>query len=262
MSAQAEAHDPSDDYVKDVFKDSLAEGQERGNAIDWLKFNLDMRDRSLEGLFHHFPQLHEALNNITGNRAENAEAIYRMFQQNADDVMGVLQSKNTELFNDFVKGCLPKDSLFGLIGTQAHLRPAIADYLQQLEQTLSPRLREAFLKQEPQDEAELQRQAGVILRAAKYEVEKEAPEFPFSIVKTRPDFSFPESGVFLETKLFNDGGKRVQIVDGILADIQKYRRKCQGMLFVIFQTKAFISDPAEFAKELAGDATVRICVIG
>jgi 7-cyano-7-deazaguanine synthase in queuosine biosynthesis len=262
VSAKAEPHDPTDDYVKDVFKDSLAEGQERGNAVDWVKFNLDMRDCSLEGLFHHFPQLHEALNNIAGNRAENAEAIYRMFQQNAEDVMGALQSKNSELFNDFVKGCLPKDSLFGLIGAQAHLRPAIANYLQQLEQTLSPHLREAFLKQEPQDETELQRQAEIILKAAKYDVEKESPEFVFSIVKTRPDFSFPESGVFLEMKLFNDASKRVQIVDGILADIRKYRRKCLGMLFVVFQTAAFIPDPAKFVADLANEPSVRICVVG
>ncbi len=262
VSALAEAYDPTDDYVKDVFKDSLAEGYERGNVVDWLKFNLDMRDRSLEGLFHHFPQLHEALNSITGDRAENAEAIYRMFQQNADDVMGALQRKNTELFNDFVKGCLPKDSLLGLIGARAHLRPAIADYLQRLEQTLLPRLREAFLKGGPKDEAELQRQAGIILKSANYDLEKEAPEFSFSIVKTRPDFSFPESGVFLEMKLLNEGNKRVHIVDGIVADIQKYRRKCQGMLFLVFQTRAFISDLAEFAKELTNDPAVRIGVVG
>ncbi len=262
VSAQAEVHDPTDDYVKDVFKDRLAEGQERGNAIDWVKFNLDMRDRSLEGLFHHFPQLHEALNHIPDKWAENAEAIYRMFQQNAEDVMRALQCKYGELFDDFMKGQLPEGSLFGLIGTKAHLRPAIADYLQQLEQTLSPRLREAFAKQAPQDEAELQRQAGIILKAAGYDVEKEAPEFAFSIVRTRPDFSFPESGVFLEMKLLNDGAKRVQIVDGIVADIQKYRRKCQGMLFLVFQTGAFITDAAKFAEELASEAAVRICVVG
>lgn len=185
-----------------------------------------------------------------------------MFQRNAADVMHALQVKNNELFNNFVQGRLPRDSLFGLIGTQAHLRPPIVDFLQQLEAKLSPRLREAFLKREPQDEAELQRQAGIILRSADYEVEKEAPEFTFSIVKTRPDFSFPESGVFLEMKLFNDGNKRVQIVDGVVADIKKYGRKCQGMLFVIFQTKAFIADVAEFAKDLTNDPAVRICVVG
>ena len=81
-------------------------------------------------------------------------------------------------------------------------------------------------------------------------------------MKTRPDFSFPESGVFLEMKLFNDTSKRTQIVDGILADIQKYRRKSQGMLFLVFQTKAFISDPPDFAKDLTNDPVVRICVVG
>ncbi len=262
VSAEAEAHDPTDDYVKDVFKDSLAEGAERGNAVDWVKFNLDIRDLSLEGLFHRFPQLHEALNSIPGDRAQNAERIYRMFQRNADDMMVALQFKHTKLFDDFVKGSLPKGSLFGLIGTQAHLRPAIADYLQRLEQTLVSRLREAFLKQEPDDEAELQRQAGIILKSANYVTEKEGPEFSFSIVKTRPDFSFPESGVFLEMKLFNHVNKRTQVVDGILADIPKYRRKCQGMLFVVFQTKGFISDPIEFAKELTNDPAVRISVVG
>ena len=262
VAASADAHDPIEDYVKDVFRDSLAEGAERGNAVDWVNFNLDARERSLEGLFHRFPQLHEALNSIPGNREQNAEAIYRMFQQNAEDVMRALQVKHNELFNDYVQGRLPKDSLFGLIGTQAHLRPAIVDYLQRLEATLSPRLREAFVSREPQDEPELQRQAGLILRSAGYEIEREAPEFSFSIVKTRPDFSFPESGVFLEMKLFNDADKRTQIVDGILADIPKYRRKCQGMLFLVFQTKAFISDPAEFAKTLTKDPAVRICVVG
>lgn len=262
VAAKAEDYDPIEDYVKDPFRDSLAEGAERGNAVDLVNFNLEVRERSLEGLFHRFPQLHEAINSISGPREQNAEAIYGMFQRNADDVMCALQVKHNELFNDFVKGRLPRDSLFGLIGSQAHLRPAIADYLRRLEETLSPRLREAFLKREPQDEAELQRQAGIILKSANYEVEKEAPEFTFSIVKTRPDFSFPESGVFLEMKLFNDANKRVQIVDGIVADIQKYRRKCQGMLFVIFQTKGFIFDPAEFAKDLTDEPAVRICVVG
>ncbi len=262
VSALAEGHDPTDDYVKDVFKDSLAEGFERGNAVDWVKFNLDVRDRSLEGLFHHFPQLHEASNSIPGDRVRNAEVIYRMFQHNADDVMCALRAKHNELFDDFVKGRLPRDSLFGLIGSQAHLRPAIADYLQRLEATLSPRLREAFLNRQPEDEVELQGQAGIILKSANYEVEKEAPAFTFSIVKTRPDFSFPESGVFLEMKLFNNASKRSQIVDGVVADITKYRRKCQGMLFVIFQTMAFIPDPAKFAADLANEPAVRICVVG
>jgi 7-cyano-7-deazaguanine synthase in queuosine biosynthesis len=42
ISSNSESHDPVDDYVKDIFKDSLAKGFERGNAIDWLNFNLEV----------------------------------------------------------------------------------------------------------------------------------------------------------------------------------------------------------------------------
>jgi hypothetical protein len=134
--------------------------------------------------------------------------------------------------------------------------------MEEIEGKLAPGLREAFSKQQPTDERCLQDQAGIILKAAGYEFERESPEFTFSIVRTRPDYSFPESGLFLEMKLLKEARHRVQIVDGIVADVQKYQKKCQGMLFVVYQTAALITDPEAFAREICQDATVRVKVLG
>jgi len=51
-------------------------------------------------------------------------------------------------------------------------------------------------------------------------------------------------------------------VDGIVADIQKYQKKCQGMLFVVYQSSAVITDPEVFAQEICPDPTVRVKVLG
>jgi 7-cyano-7-deazaguanine synthase in queuosine biosynthesis len=262
VAADVESHDPVDDYVKDIFRDRLAKGEERGNAIDWLNFNLQVSDFSLEGLFQRFAQLHEALRFIRGDSQSNSRAIYDMYQRNAEQVQKAVKCKHNQYYGDFLSGKLPADSFIGLIGSRVHLRPQIVDFLEEIESKLLPRLREAFAQQQPNDEAELHRDSGIILRAAGYKIEPESPQFSFSIVKTRPDYSFPESGVFLELKLFKESGQRSQIVDGILADIQKYRKKCQGMLFVVYQTRPFITDAVEFATSLTDDSMVRIAVLG
>ena len=45
-------------------------------------------------------------------------------------------------------------------------------------------------------------------------------------------------------------------------DVQKYRKRCKGMFFLVYQTNTVISDPAEFAKEMAEDPLVRIVTVG
>jgi 7-cyano-7-deazaguanine synthase in queuosine biosynthesis len=262
VAANAEAHDPADDYKKDVFKDGLAKGVERGNVTDWVNFNREVKELAIEALFLRFPQLYQEVGSMGGDRHENTKYLYALYQRNAEDVVSVLRAKHSQHYSDVLAGRLPSDSLFGLIGSGAHLRPRLADFLEEVAVTLSPRLREAFRERAPDDEGELQSQAEVILKAAGYRVDKEAPEFTFSIVKTRPDFSFPESNAFLETKLLRDRKNRVQVVDGILADIQKYQRKCEGMLFLVFQTSAFICDMNEFLKDFPQDPLVQVKVIG
>jgi 7-cyano-7-deazaguanine synthase in queuosine biosynthesis len=262
VAANAEEYDPTDDYKKDVFRESLAEGAERGNAVDWVNFNREMRELSLETLLERFPQLYTALGNMEGDRHANAKSTYALFQRNAEDVVNVLRTKHSQHYSDILAGRVPSDSLLGLIGTGAHLRPRLAGFLEELAATLSPRLREAFRDKEPGDERELQNQAEVILKAAGHRVDREGPEFPFSVVKTRPDFSLPESDAFLEVKLLKDRKNLVQVVDGILADIPKYQKKCGGMLFLVFQTSAIICDTNEFLRDFPQDPLVQVKVIG
>jgi 7-cyano-7-deazaguanine synthase in queuosine biosynthesis len=262
VAAKAEEHDPIDDYKKDIFRDSLTVGVERANAVDWVNFNRGMRELSLEALVQRFPQLYQALGSMDGDRHTNAKATYGLFQRNAEDVVNALCSKHAQHYSDVLAGRLPADSLLGLIGTGAHLRPRLADFLDEVATTLCPLLREAFRDKEPNDERELQNQAEVILKAAGHKVDREAPEFTFSVVKTRPDFSLPESDAFLELKLLKDRRSLVQVVDGILADIQKYRKKCGGMLFLVFQTSAIICDINEFLRDFPRDPLVGVKVIG
>jgi hypothetical protein len=47
-----------------------------------------------------------------------------------------------------------------------------------------------------------------------------------------------------------------------LADIQKYRKKCGGMLFLVFQTSAIICDINEFLRDFPRDPLVGVKVIG
>lgn len=61
ISSNSESYDPVDEYVKDIFKVSLAKSVEGGNAIDWLNFNVEVSGFSLEGILQRFPQLQQAL---------------------------------------------------------------------------------------------------------------------------------------------------------------------------------------------------------
>jgi hypothetical protein len=262
VAAGAEASDPVDDYAKDVFRSPLNKGEERGNAIDWVNFNRTMSALSLEGLLRRFPQLYDGLGNVRDNPQSAAQNIHVMYQGNAEDVEAVLRTKTNEYYAEILSGRLPADCLLRLVGSGAHLRPSVVGLMEEIEGKLFPGLREAFSKQQPTDERCLQDQAGIILKAADYEFERESPEFTFSVVKTRPDYSFPESGLFLEMKLLKEARHRVQVVDGIVADVQKYQKKCQGMLFVVYQTAALITDPEAFAREICQDATVRVKVLG
>jgi hypothetical protein len=248
--------------VKDVFVHGLAKGAERGNPLDWVKFNIDVSQLSPDGMLHAYPQLPQAIARIDGDAQANAQQIYGMYQRNADDVKTALLIKQNQHHDALLAGKLPSDCLLRLIGSGIHLRPRIIECLEDLEAVLVPQLKMSFRRNHPANERQLQDQAEVILRAAGYAPWRELPEFAFCIVGTKPDFSFPESETFLEMKLLDDSTERTKVVDGILADIEKYGRKCQGVLFVIYQTRPFIADPGQFAREISTDPTVRIAVIG
>lgn len=104
IKANAEEHNPLDDYVKDIFTDRLAKGAERANAIDWVNFNREVREFSLETLFQRFPQLHLVLGNMNGDRHEIAKRIYGLYQRNAEEVVNVLRTKHSQLYADILGG--------------------------------------------------------------------------------------------------------------------------------------------------------------
>jgi hypothetical protein len=171
VAARVEDHDPIDDYMEDIFRSSLSAGTERAKPIDWVNFNLVVSALSLEGVFSRFPQLLDAIGGLSGNAQSNGQAIYNLYQRNAEDVKAVLQTKNNEYYQQLLSGSLPSEK-------------------------------------QPENEKSLQDQAGIILTAAGHEFERESPEFAFSIVKTRLDFSFPESQLFLEMKLLKESKER------------------------------------------------------
>jgi hypothetical protein len=100
VAARVEDHDPIDDYMEDIFRSSLSAGTERAKPIDWVNFNLVVSALSLEGVFSRFPQLLDAIGGLSGNAQSNGQAIYNLYQRNAEDVKAVLQTKNNEYYHN------------------------------------------------------------------------------------------------------------------------------------------------------------------
>jgi 7-cyano-7-deazaguanine synthase in queuosine biosynthesis len=237
--------DPISHYAKDIFVHPLNEGEERANALDWVRFNQGVEQMTREDFYAKFSDLQDSFDALGDNAAQTGEAIYDLFQRNARQSRAVWEKQIRDKSGKIYRGEVSASSLLGLVACGSIKSPPIAGYTQKVMAIIERGLRAEYSERTPAKEREVQQSIKACLAAAEEKLHKEYPTFAYSIGAARPDFSEASNRLFIEAKLLKDSAKRTALVDQIIADIEKYSTACEGILFVIFQRPFIITDLSE-----------------
>ncbi|HKZ52135.1 MAG TPA: hypothetical protein VJ085_02520 [Candidatus Acidoferrales bacterium] len=246
-------YDPVRVYAKDIFTDELTEGEERSNPVQWVRFHEKVVDLVDDQFEVEFPETVDFYDFLPGDKPESLRSIFALYRRNAQEVLAVLQEKQANYFRQFLSGELPPHCLLSLIGQRRHLEEPIQPYAVRIAGIAEVALRRAFAATPPESETALQDQLEVIFEAAGDKLHREYPTLVFSIVKTKPDFSTTCGKLFIETKLLKDSRRRAALLDAMLADKEKYSAAGAAVLFLVYQSAAYIADPTELTDKITGE---------
>lgn len=256
-----ESQDPSEKYLKDIFKDPINDLSDRTHAENLIRHCLDIKNLSIEGFVEKFPMVFDCVYLEDKDYEKNVRMIYDLHQRYADQVLETIKKKQNELFNDFVSGKISQDSILGLIGKQDHLKPPIQKISEEIGTLLTKNLPIIFQSKKPVKEKEIQDAVQALLSEFQENIHRESPQVGFGIVSRRPDFSQDNTQLFIEMKIVKLKKDVSKITDQISADIKPYLNHSRGILFCIYDTDRNIADDDKFIEPFKAETGVFIKVI-
>jgi len=183
MDRDLESIDPTSSYKKDVFTESLADGEEKANALDWVRTHQHIRGLNNVSFFSEYPALLDALDSVPGPTDEAGESVYQLYQRSSESVERVLEAQFSHYAKAHIRGNVHAESLLGMLGRFEHLVEPVHRYVTLLQAILERGLRKAFARNQPTNERELQRICGACLAAAGERLDRESPTFAYSVVR-------------------------------------------------------------------------------
>ena len=260
VAADLEHRDPVNRYELDIFYDQIPEGSQTQIAIDYLKWACDISWMDTDRLLARYEGLYRAANYMPGDLDANAEQIAGLLIGHANEVVQTMAGKTNERYQDLVLGRLPPDCLVAMAGERLHNIPGTTRLFQSLKGRLTSSLRIAFQREPPTDETDLQDKMQAALVAHEDRIAREAPAIPYSVVRTRPDFS-TGSGVFIEAKYVRARHRLSQVVGEMNSDCVAYLRHARAVLFVVWAAPGIIADHAQFAEPFLAMDGVDVLVV-
>jgi|Deesub1362A_J573_1020465.scaffolds.fasta_scaffold00013_238 hypothetical protein len=258
--ANLEAQDPPEQYVKDIFKDSIDTLYDRMHAENLIRHCINLRTLSIESFLEIFPMVWDCVD-LFDNPEEKIQELYDLHQRYSEQVLQAIKIKQGELFNDFVSGIISRESILGLIGSGDHLKTSIDRIATELGDLFARRLPIVFQTKKPARERDVQDAAQALLSEFSENIQREAPQVSYSVVNRRPDFSKDRSQLFIEMKLVKAKKDVSKVIDEISADIRPYLDHSRGILFCIYDTDRNIVDDDKFKEPFKNDTNVFIKII-
>lgn len=259
IAAHLEEHDLAERYERDIFVDSLDEGEARTQVESYVRFALDIDSSSDDSLFQRFPELYDCVLPNDPNPDATVHHYIDMLRRHAGDVLTVTRDLLQQHAMSFLKGELPATSLLRLVAAGDHLISPRSAYIQQIIEIIGQALPKAFQSKLPNNEHEVQDAAEAALSAAKARMNRELPLIPFAGVSTKPDFSnssqFKSTDwLFIEMKYPKTRKRLNSVITEITSRIHIYHNQGAYALFVVYDPNRSIVDDDIFVKDLCANA--------
>ena len=253
IGADLEDYDLPEKYEKDVFCESLAEGNERTYAENYVRFAINLKKiLSPDELFNRYPELIDCLPDESGDMNAFGLAIFDLLNRHQKNTNYVIEEKIKNHVQDILSGNLPRNSLICITVEGKHLLDLRVKYVSRLRELLVSSLPPAFQTEMAKNERHVQDVGEGLLIAAKETLYREAPQIPFGTISTKPDFSNSENNTFLfiEFKFCKDRKRLNSITTEITSRITIYRDQGAWTLFLVYDPNRAIVDDYKFSNAI------------
>jgi hypothetical protein len=250
LAAGAEQHDPSTDYVIDVFTGPRKEGYERNMAVQYVRHATELARMSEPQFVQKFnTHITRAVRDFP-RQADAARDLIRTHKRHGEAVQEVIRQQLTDHAGRLLDGGLARSSMLALIGSREHLVPSWTQYAERVTALLRAGLPIACKSHKPKDEPHLQEICDGILKAQHDDLVREFPFMRWGSGLTKPDWSVEERTLWIELKYVRKKADLRPISEDIAADLTKYGDNSRHCLFVVYDPGHLIIDEQAFSEPI------------
>lgn len=253
IAADLTQYDLVERYKKDVFTNSLNNGEERTHAENYVRFALELEKLpNADKFFEKYPQIFDCLTSDINKVDEFGLEIWDLFQRHQLNINKVVEKMIQDSSELIRKGNLDKNSLIDLISSSKHKDNPYVRRIKALSSVICDNIPSSFHSNPAKDEKHVQEIVETILNAAEEELCRESPQIPYSVVATKPDFSdsiTTNLPIFIEVKFPKNRARLNGIITEITSRITIYRDQGACVLFIVYDPNRVIPDDSKFSKD-------------
>jgi hypothetical protein len=262
LAANARHFDPDEMYKVDVLTGPREQGESITLIESYVRTANEITTIDDSRFFERFPEVHRALNHMSGTADGIARQIFDLHKRHAAGIERVLSETLQSHSLDLVHGNLPDSCILSIVARKDHLKDPWQAYAIELAAILAKGIPIAFsARSKPKDEKDLQDKAHACLTSAGERLNKEHPMLQFGVVGTKPDFSNKANTLFVELKNITTKTRVSKIVDEIIADSKKYISLGAHVLFVVYDRKRNITDDELFINSVETSPEILVRII-
>lgn len=247
-------HDLASRYETDVFVQVLKDGMDRTRVENYVRFARRLEAlEPPESLFAAFPEIVDTLPSM-GDLDEFGRRLADVFRRHQSAVNGVVEQQLRARARDLRQGSLPPTCLLRIVASGEHLADPRVAYVERLRSLLCKSLPAFFQTHPARDEHHVQDAGDAAFQAAQERLAREAPQLPFGVINTKPDFSTVPLGtvpLFIEFKYPKSRTRLNQVVTEMTSRVTIYRQQAAWVLFVVYDPKRVIRDDDAFSEPFA-----------
>jgi hypothetical protein len=252
-------------YASDLFLQPMnefpREAEARGLIDGYIRRYLEVGSLSEQDFWQKYPELDELFGHVP--QAELAR-LHEMYRRQSTQVKSVITDQIRTHATELTEGTLPDNCLLQILVADQALAHGPQDrYADRIAEVATDQWNTIFSGRRPTDEKDVQDQLEAGLRVARIELDREHPLFTYVIgIGTKPDFSDPHRPVWIEVKYVRrPGATPLKITEAISADLDKYERRSDLALFLIYDPDRLVRNPEVFSKQLQNRTGALIRVI-
>lgn len=247
VASGSEAHDPSTDYVCDVFIGERKKRHHANVAVAFVRHAFELYQMNEAQMAARFNAELARATRDTPRPSDAARRFIDMHLRHAGAVRSVITSQIARNAEKLADGMLPPTCMLGLVAGQEHLKTTWKRYCDRIADILDSGIPTICQKTKPKDEPHLQEMCDGLLKSHDLTLEREFPFLGWSSAKTKPDWSNEDLRVWVELKYIRTKRDIRQITEDIAADITKYGDNARRTLFVVYDPHHMILDEQKFA---------------
>ena len=247
LAAGLEDHDPSTDYVSDVFTGPRVTREEKNIAVDYVQHGVRLHQLGADEILTRFNREISMVVREAEDPSELAEAVVAVHKTHGSEVVRAVSDQLAANLEQSLVGTLDPSCLLSRVQLNEHLVPSWNRYAQRVFGILSEGIPRMCRTKKPENESRLQELCDGLLKGKDAELVREFPFLRWGSVLTKPDWAASKVDLLIELKYVRKK-EHVRRVSGEIAeDIVKYGDSGQHVLFVVYDPLHLIVDERDFA---------------